>query len=121
MTESQKIFKAWWEETHAKDWTYYGDEEACSESAWQHQQQRIDAQLLTIKALNECINGKYSLTTDNLTLVGRLERRIERLNLIIKTIKRSIEVFAKHEKFNQSQKDALNSVLYAIKEIEAIS
>lgn len=120
MTEAQKSFEAWFKTTNQtlamKGWSY-----RCYQKAWQHQQRRIDDQLLTIKALNECINGKDSLTTDNLTLVGRFEQRIERLNLIIKTIKRSIEVFAKHEKFNQSQKDALNSVLYAIKEIEAIS
>lgn len=40
---------------------------------------RIAEQLETIKALNDCIGGKGSLTTDNLVLVGRLEHRIAEL------------------------------------------
>lgn len=39
----------------------------------------IAEQLLTITALNSCIGGEDSLTTDNLTTVSRLENEIEDL------------------------------------------
>ena len=40
---------------------------------------QIDEQLRTIKALNSCINGPDSTTTENLTIVDRLEKRIQEL------------------------------------------
>ena len=38
-----------------------------------------EEQRLTIKALNSCINGPGSTTTENLTIVDRLEKRIQEL------------------------------------------
>jgi len=42
-------------------------------------QQIIEEQRLTITALNSCINGPYSTTTENLTIVDGLEKRIQEL------------------------------------------
>ena len=48
---------------------------------------RIAEQLETIKALNDCIGGKGSLTTDNLVLVGRLEHQIVELEQRVRELK----------------------------------
>ena len=48
------------------------------------QAETIAEQLQTIVALNDCIGGEGSLTTDNLVLVGRLETEIEKLNEVIR-------------------------------------
>ena len=48
---------------------------------------RITEQLETIKALNDCIGGKGSCTTDNLVLVGRLEHQIAELEREIARLK----------------------------------
>lgn len=40
---------------------------------------RVQEQQRTIGSLNACIGGPGSLTTDNLTLVGRLEARVQEL------------------------------------------
>jgi uncharacterized coiled-coil protein SlyX len=42
-------------------------------------QRWIDEQQRTIEALNSCINGPDSTTTENLTIVDRLEKRIQEL------------------------------------------
>ena len=42
-------------------------------------QRLIDEQQRTIEALNSCINGPDSTTTENLTIVDRLEKRIQEL------------------------------------------
>ena len=48
---------------------------------------RIAEQLHTIQALNAAINGHESTTTENLTLVGRLEARIAELTHLAETLK----------------------------------
>lgn len=42
-------------------------------------QEMLDEQRLTIKALNTCIGGECSLTTDNLSSIGQLENDVEKL------------------------------------------
>jgi hypothetical protein len=44
-------------------------------------QQIIEEQRLIIKALNSCINSPDSTTTENLTIVDRLEKRIQELEV----------------------------------------
>ena len=59
---------------------------------------RITEQLETIKALNDCIGGKGSLTTDNLVLVGRLEHQIAELERERDVWKRKAELPMKYKR-----------------------
>ena len=113
MTEAQiKLFNEWLYE-HPCQFSALGNVQA----AWEHQQQRIDDQLLTIKALNECINGKDSLTTDNLTLAGRLEQRVEDME---KKLKIAVDAFS--EIINRSESLGIEGIAEkALKQIEATS
>ena len=97
-------FQEWWEVRKAKSQGMY-DAKSLSEDAYlagqasaeqsienfslacESYRTRITEQLETIKALNDCIGGKGSCTTDNLVLVGRLEHQIVELEREIARLK----------------------------------
>lgn len=58
-----------------------------TDDEWQSQRDLIKEQQRTIQALNMCIGGPDSTTTENLTRIGRLEEEVRRLKLCEKFVK----------------------------------